>query len=223
MSLFGKKKNNSDGLSPISGMEPPGGMPSSTPSDVVIDMKQQGLTNDQIIQELQKQGYDSQQIFDAINMADPTNIPCGPINNMSSMNREGDINMEGDMSYPPDMGQNMHSFGNGLDGSKERIEEMAEAIIDEKWEELVKSINKIIEWKENMDKTIHKMEQEIKDMKDNFDRLHSSVVGKIDEYDKNITNVGTEVKAMEKVFEKVLPAFTENVGELRRLVKSAKK
>jgi prefoldin subunit 5 len=129
---------------------------------------------------------------------------------------------QGGMPSPTEVGQEMPPMG-GRDGSKERIEEMAEAIIDEKWEELVKSINKIIEWKEKMDGSINKIQQEITDMKENFDRLHSSVVGKIDEYDKNIVNVGTEVKAMEKVFEKALPAFTENVGELRRIVKSAKK
>jgi len=219
MSLFGKKKNNLEGPAPIGEMEPPGGIPNSTPSDVVMNMKQQGLSNDQIIQELQKQGYNSQQIFDAINMADPTNIPGGPVDNMGGM--PSPMNQSG-MSGPPEMDQEMPMSG-GLDNSRERIEEMAEAIIDEKWEELVKSINKIIEWKEKMDGNINKIEQEIQDMKENFDRLHNSIVGKIDEYDKNIVNVGTEVKAMEKVFEKVLPTFTENVGELKRIIKNVKK
>ena len=229
MSLFGKKKEAPAGPAPIGEMQPPGGIPSSTHSDVVMNMKQQGLTNDQIIQELQKQGYNSQQIFDAINMADPNNIPGGPVDmgnapgGMPGPMDQGGMGAPGEMPGPAEMGQEMPPMGGGLDSSKERIEEMAEAIIDEKWEELVKSINKIIEWKEKMDGSINKIQQEMSDMKENFDRLHSSVIGKIDEYDKNIVNVGTEVKAMEKVFEKALPTFTENVGELRRIVKNSKK
>ena len=41
-----------------------------TPLDLVIQMRQNGSTNDQIIQDLQKQGYSSSQIFDAMNQAD---------------------------------------------------------------------------------------------------------------------------------------------------------
>ncbi len=43
------------------------------------------------------------------------------------------------------------------------------------------------------------------------------------EYDQNILNVGTEIKVMEKVFQKVLPTLTENVNELSRITKGMKK
>ncbi|RMF05574.1 hypothetical protein D6764_04340 [Candidatus Woesearchaeota archaeon] len=54
-------------------------------------------------------------------------------------------------------------------------------------------------------------------MKSEFDSLHRGVLGKIGEYDQNIVNIGTEIKAMERVFQKVLPVFTENVNELNRV------
>ena len=53
--------------------------------------------------------------------------------------------------------------------------------------------------------------------------LQQALVGKIGEYDQNILNVGMEIKAMEKVFQKVLPQFTENVNELSRVTQSIKK
>jgi hypothetical protein len=37
---------------------------------LVLQMKNSGYTNDQIIQQLQTQGYDSQQIYDSITAAD---------------------------------------------------------------------------------------------------------------------------------------------------------
>ena len=105
------------------------------------------------------------------------------------------------------------------DSAKERIEEIAEAIIDEKWNELIKDINKVIEWKERTDGEIKKIQQQLEDLKDRFDNLHRGILGKITEYDQNLTNVGTEIKAMEMTFQKILPTFTENVNKLDRIIR----
>lgn len=40
------------------------------PTDLVIGMRQQGFTNNQIVQALQRDGYASDQIFDAMSQAD---------------------------------------------------------------------------------------------------------------------------------------------------------
>lgn len=101
-------------------------------------------------------------------------------------------------------------------------EELIEAIIDEKWNELVKDITKIIEWKNSTETRVSAMEQQMKDLEKSFDNLHHAVVGKIGEYDKNILDVGAEIKAMEKVFSKVLPVFTENVSALTRVTDDIK-
>lgn len=96
-------------------------------------------------------------------------------------------------------------------------EELIEAIIDEKWNDLLEDINKIISWKEKTTQRIDQFEQQFNDMKEQFDKLHQAVIGKVGEYDQHILQVGAEVKAMEKVFSKALPTFTENVNELGRV------
>ena len=45
------------------------------------------------------------------------------------------------------------------------------------------------------------------------------MMGKISSYDQNLVDVGTEIKAMEKVFQKVLPNLTESVNKLDRMTK----
>ena len=102
-------------------------------------------------------------------------------------------------------------------------EEMVEAIIDEKWNDLLGDINKIVAWKEATEAKITKMEQQMNDLKDSFDKLQQAVVGKVGEYDQHILDVGAEVKAMEKVFSKVLPVFTDNVAELARITDNMKR
>lgn len=219
MKLFGKKKEAAPEAGiPMRDMPPQNNMPANDLSGTIRNMRAQGLSNNQIIQEMQSQGFNPEQIFDGMNKLDSGNMPAGPLNPTPNMQPQEMPMPDIAADNPPPESANM-----GFDLNKDKIEEMAEAIIDEKWEELVKSINKIIEWKDDMESKVNKIEQEIKDLKANFNQLHSSIIGKIHEYDKNIVNVGTEVKAMEKVFEKVLPTFTENVSELKRIIKNTKK
>jgi len=103
------------------------------------------------------------------------------------------------------------------EASKESMEEIAEAIVEEKWKEKEKEITKITEWKEETTAKLTQLQQQITDLKSSFDSLHKGMLGKISEYDENLTNVGTEIKAMEKVFSKVLPSLTDSVSKLGRM------
>jgi hypothetical protein len=86
----------------------------------------------------------------------------------------------------------------------------------------MENINRIIEWKEKTETRITQMESAVKSMKDDFDKMHVAVLERVGEYDKHIGDVGTEVKALEKVFQKVLPGFIENVSELSRITEELK-
>ena len=138
---------------------------------------------------------------------------------------------QGDMgSYPPQgYGQPPSPYDTSpqysepyQDDIKQRVEEIAEAIIDEKWNELIKDINKVVEWKERTDTEIKRLGQEIINLKERFESLHKGVLGKITEYDNNLSNVGSDIKAMEMTFQKIMPTFTENINKLDRLMRSSK-
>lgn len=106
--------------------------------------------------------------------------------------------------------------------TKERISEIAEAIIDEKWNDLLLAVQKIIEWKEKTDQKITIIEQQLKNISENSDRVQKAVLEKVNDYNTTITDVNTELKALEKVFQKILPGFVDNVNELSRITKTMK-
>jgi len=182
---------------------------SQPPVSLVLQMRQQGFSNNQIVQSLQREGFKSHLIFDAMNQAD--NRPAGDVGAV-------------DEQQPMDQGQGYQDVQQmqAPSHSKEEIEQIVESVVEEKIEEVNKGISKIVEWKEKTDERIAKIEQMIVDLKANFEGLHSGVIGKIEEYDKGITDVGTEIKALEKVFQKILPTLTENVSELSRITQSMK-
>jgi|TARA_B100001964_G_scaffold244809_1_gene328075 hypothetical protein len=200
---FGKKKEQQ-------GQAAPG-----LPIDQVTALKQRGMSNDQIIPEMEKQGYNSSQIFDALNQVSLSNPPSEQPPDMAQPDAlpPQDFPQQQPLPEHPPLQPQI---------DKDKIEEIAEAIIDEKWKEFEEDVKVIIDWKEKTEAKINQFEQQIKDLTSSLNTLHKSVMGKITDYDKNITDVGVEIKAMEKVFQKVLPSLTENVNKLDRMTKSSK-
>jgi len=208
MAIFGLGKNKEGSKQAALG----------SPIDQIMAMKQQGMNNDQVISELENQGYNSSQIFDALNQV---NISGG---NMDQAPPNMNVPPQDDFSQTPPGPYDQQQFDQPQQQkqiNKDEIEEIAEAIIDEKWQEFEEDVKIIIDWKEKTENRVNRIEQQVKDLTNSLDSLHKGLMNKISSYDRNIMDVGTEIKAMEKVFQKVLPSLTENVNKLDRIAKSS--
>lgn len=105
--------------------------------------------------------------------------------------------------------------------SHEHVQQIIETMLQEKTTQLNQHITSLDEWKNQVQTTLAQFQQQIQDVKHDLDILKQGIVGKIGEYDSNLKEVGTEIKAMEKVFQKVLPSLTESVNKLDRITKHA--
>ncbi|MEM2121408.1 MAG: hypothetical protein QXU20_01980 [Candidatus Woesearchaeota archaeon] len=207
---------------------------SITPINEVLQLRAQGLTNAQIIDVLQREGYNSELIFDALSQADiKSSLQQSPtlenfnVQNQMAVENPQVFQQQIQQPQPTDdygmFGYQQYAQPTILDSETEKIEQIAEAIIDEKWNDLVESINKVIDWKNKMEARIVKIEQQLNDLKQQYTELQKGILEKVGEYDQHILDVGTEIKAMEEVFKKIMPAFTQNVNELSSIVKNLKK
>jgi hypothetical protein len=236
------------------------------PVEQVLNLRGQGISNNQIVEMLQRDGYKTHQIFDAMNQADlrgsapqngpgadmraqvpefgnpqdgrgrqfsqnmpqmPPQMPQSPVPDFSPEELEHQALREEPKSYSqnysPDVSERQQAQGSSLNSQEvEKIEEIAEAIIDEKWNEFIINVNKIVAWKERTESRMSAIEKRFEDVKGSVDELQKTMLGRIGEYDRHVTDVGTEIKAMEKVFQKVLPSFTSNVNELSRITSDLK-
>ena len=95
-------------------------MPNGLISEV-LELRSQGLSDAVVKQELQSRGYLPSQVEQALQQAD-TPYPSAA---------------SGSVMPAPDQG-NIY----------ERIEEITESIVDEKWDDLIAEVKKIVEWKE---------------------------------------------------------------------------
>ncbi|MGB9749067.1 MAG: hypothetical protein ACP5H9_04005 [Candidatus Woesearchaeota archaeon] len=208
---------------------------SITPINEVLQLRTQGLTNAQIIDVLQREGYNSDQIFDALSQADVKSSlqQSPPLESFDVQNQMATENPQVFQQQLQQTQQSEEDYNYGefshyaqpsiLDTETEKIEQIAEAIIDEKWNDLVESINKVIDWKNKVEARIVKIEQQLNDLKQLYAELQKGILEKVGEYDQHILDVGTEIKAMEEVFKKIMPSFTQNVNELSSIVKNLKK
>lgn len=112
-----------------------------------------------------------------------------------------------------------NSVKNNMDYEKiqEMIDETVEKIIEEKWNSIEGNINKVLRWKEAKDTEINMLKEDIVSIADNFNKLEMKLINKISNYDKNILDVNSEIKALEKVFQKVTPTLINNVNELSKI------
>lgn len=184
------------------------------PVDKVLELRQRGLTDNLIIEELKKENVAPDKIQAAIAQADASAAP-------SQVGTPGEPMAMPAMEQP---GQPAGAEANNQEGNiYERIEEITEGMIDEKWDELIAEVKKIVSWKEEFEDKQKKLEGDLSKMKEDFKILHQGVLGKLEDYDTQMKDVGTELKAVGKVFKDVIPEFVENVKELKHINKNAKK
>lgn len=106
---------------------------------------------------------------------------------------------------------------------KEEVEALIEQIIEEKWDILTGDLGDINIWKEKVRTEIISTKQELLRLEHRFEEVNKAVLGKVSQYDKSIKSVGTDVKAIEKVLQKILKPLTTNIKELQRLTTKLKK
>lgn len=108
--------------------------------------------------------------------------------------------------------------------SKEEIQEMidetVEKLIEEKWDKVVTNVEKVVAWKGTMENQMNLMKDDLGVIKDNFEKIEKKLMAKISDYDRDILDIGSEIKALEKVFQKITPTLVNNVNELSKITES---
>ncbi|MDP2907490.1 MAG: hypothetical protein Q8O03_06120 [Nanoarchaeota archaeon] len=220
------------------------------PTEDVLNLRNQNMNNAEIINELVQRGFNNQQIFEAINQADikggvggkvPQEAPQGMRRSaLTSGNDESEIPIpvpspESAEEEPaprprmraPEIQPSAQVYMQGSVQQPqmdiESMQEIVESIIDERWQEVVASVGDITIWKSRVDDDLSAIKQEVLRVEDRFTKLQASILGKVDEYQKGITQVSSEMVALEQVFGKIMEPLTSNIKELQRLTQDMKK
>ena len=199
------------------------------PTEQVIHMVEQGYSNEEIINALQNQGYSNQAISEALNQAHTKSSVEGAV---PSPQMQPSVLNQSDKSFTtrqvpvtPFKEQYLSPVQNlsSERQSSDQFQELAESIIDEKWQKVLEDIGDLAVWKEKVRSDIVSLKQELLRMEARFENLQNAITGKIKDYDKNIGDVGTDIKALEKLLQNILQPLSTNVKELSKITERLKK
>lgn len=199
----------------------------------VNELKRSGRPNSEIIENLKKEGHPAQDIYDAMSSQENSDYelnPPTPSEEMEGSEESMGENEDRENYEPMPEARNFMPSQKFPTPSKipdrqsiEQIEEIAESIISEKIDELSVNINDLSLWREKTSTEIEAIKQEILRIRNHFENLQNSMLGKVEDYRRSITDVNIEVKTLSKVLEKILQPLTENVKELSRITERLKK
>jgi hypothetical protein len=185
----------------------------TNPVQHILELRQQGLSDEVITQELTRKGMTPQDVSMAMEQADTPPMPGG----------EAPAPMPSPQQAPMGPGPSAAAMPAEESNIYERVEAIVESMIDEKWDDLIAEVRKIVEWKDKIEEKQNSMMNDLEKLKEDFKTLHQGVLGKLEDYDHRMQDVGTELKAVGKVFKDVIPEFVENVKELKDITRGAKR
>ena len=244
MAFFGKKQ-----AQPTKSEQPSQNNSDNSLVQKIVSMKKQGYSNQQIAQILTQQGYENQQIYNSMTKAESEEGMQNQANSVFQNQNSNQLNKYPSevqpFQQPSQSQQQFNDFQQpqyvphrdvesyqqqDLSSSKDifdqkqidKIEELTEAIIDERWTELMNNIQKIVDWKNRSEERIITLEKSFSELKDDFKRLELAIVGRIKEYDQNLEETLGNVKALNMVFKQILPQFSLDIKSLHRIVDDLK-
>jgi len=209
-------------------------------------MRDEGKSDDEIISAL-KPNYSNQEVNDAMNQAKQDipednvleeldkihNIPRAP-NTAGPNNKKNDETEELFEEAPnpdyyeleaesPQLEQDYQSYGVQSAMSSDQIQQIIEAVVEEKWDDLTSKVGDLNLWKETLNNDIESIKQEILRLRERINSLQDVMLGKVTEYSKNITSINTEMKALEQVFQRILQPLTSNIRDLNKVTEELKR
>lgn len=137
---------------------------------------------------------------------------------VSALDKEEDIPVPSPMSQQPMMpSSDMPSMPSPQSFSYDDVQSVVEEIIEDKWKDLVTSIGDVTVWKSQISDDLEATKQELLRLGSRFDAVQAALVGKVGDYESSMRSLSSEMKALEKVFEKIIEPLTSNIKELNRI------
>ena len=210
----------------------------------VKQMRQQGMTDPQIIQTLRQEGATPRDIEESLSTSnikyavDSNNegfsnqnmppIPENPEMEMSMASQGGgyqDNTMSMQESIPPIQEYYPEFQGGGQYPEYQAqqsldvdvINEIVEQTIDEKIEGLKKQITSFTKFKEDAAMELGKIDERLTAMEESFNDLQMAILKKIGNFGADIENISKEMQESQYSFSKIINPLTDNIRELQRI------
>jgi ElaB/YqjD/DUF883 family membrane-anchored ribosome-binding protein len=187
----------------------------------VSSMLSNGMSQQDIIDNLRQQGYDSTTIKNALVNAIRNNAS----NKQTQQPAAQEIPIQRvQTSQQPAVQESRQPYdGNAMSNQNlESIQQILEQIINEKWKSSSSELNSLRSSVNINTNSVENIKDNLEKLNQRIDSIQNTMVGKTEEYNKTISDVNVELQAFEKVIDRLIPAISDSIKELRDLVDDLK-
>lgn len=201
----------------------------------VMQMKGQGMSEDQIVQSLRQEGVPPRDIEESLSQSkikfevNNSNMPIqqeqGYDQNFTRSSFEEETPNPEEASqvqsatqeYYPEYtpNQNYQDYQPQQPFNIETINEMVEQAIEEKTDSLKKQIASFTRFKEDANIEIEKLNQRLLKIENTISDLQTSILRRIGDYGNDINSIAREMQTTQNTFSKIIDPLTDSVRELR--------
>jgi hypothetical protein len=201
--------------------------------DDVIQLKNQGANDNEIVQTLSNQGVPPKQIYDALNQSkiknainrtmeenmqpsitDQGNVPIQQLEQGYNQQDYSNSNAQGGYDQIPQQGQYQEMYPqSGYDpnsgGDSNLMIELAEQVFSEKIKKIQKQMDELNELKTVMQVKVDNLSDSVKRMESIMDKLQISILDKVGSYGQNLDSIKKQMEMMQDSFSKTLPSLVK--------------
>ena len=129
---------------------------------------------------------------------------------------QGGMQQDAFQQYPPQQAypQQSQSYGD--------MQALVEQIIEEKWQAVMKDMGDVRVFKARVGDDMEAVKQELMRTQKRLEDLQVAVMGKVKDYSDGVVKMGSDMKALEQVFTKIMEPLTLNVKELGKITEKLK-
>lgn len=190
----------------------------------IIQLRNQGISDEDIMKNLQNGGFSPREISDSFSQAqiksavadevpeNPANLPPSP--EMEPQNLQT-IPEEQDVYYPqPQQGQSQgqEDYYSPGEFDTSTIIEISEQVFSEKIQILQKKIEEVTEFKALTESKMTNLLERIKNIEKVINNLQISILKKVGSYGGNLENIKNEMSMMQDSFRKMVNPIVRHAG-----------
>lgn len=198
--------------------------------DIIKEMQDQGISNQGIFENLQRQGYKPTQINDAINQLKITIQPMDTQNQdqQNAFNQQPNFNQEqqyteNQQNYPQEdyytqtpQAYSGEEYYQQPSFNTETITEITEQVISEKFREYNKRTGDIVSFKNTIQDKVDDINTRLKRIESTIDKLQQAIIQKIGEFGENTQIIKKDLESLHDTTSKLMNPLIDNYRELQK-------
>ena len=204
--------------------------------DIIKEMQDQGISNQGIFENLQRQGYKPTQINDTINQLKITIQPMDTQNQdqQNAFNQQQDFNQQPNFNQEQQYTENQQNYPQedyytqtpqAYSGEEyyqqpsfntETITEITEQVISEKFREYNKRTGDIVSFKNTIQDKVDDINTRLKRIESTIDKLQQAIIQKIGEFGENTQIIKKDLESLHDTTSKLMNPLIDNYRELQK-------